>query len=91
MENNGNFNDNMYHDNQLNYNKTREKIQFPIMDKVYNLIKQTTLANRIFYGIQRFRIMSYDNYCISEFTHPGDCLLLESKYLRGGIILLSTV
>lgn len=46
MENTGNFNDNTYHDNQLNYNKTREKIQFPIMDKVYNLIKQTINSSK---------------------------------------------
>lgn len=46
MENTGNFNDNTYHDNQLNYNKTGEKILFPTMDKVYNLIKQTINSSK---------------------------------------------
>lgn len=92
MENTGNFNDNTYRDTQLNYNKTGEKIQFPIMDKVYNLIKQTINSSKQnFLQYTKVQDMSYDNYCISELTHPGDCLPLESKYLRRGIILLSTV
>lgn len=46
MENTGNFNSNAYGDNEINYKKG-EKIQFPTMNKVYNLSKQLTLANRI--------------------------------------------
>lgn len=40
MENTGNINDNTHGDNQFNYTKTGEKIQFPMMSKVYNLNKQ---------------------------------------------------
>lgn len=91
MENTGNINDNTHGDNQFNYTKTGEKIQFPMMSKVYNLNKQTIPVNRISYAIQSFRIIIYGNCCISELTCPGDCLPLGSKYLRDGIILLSAV